>query len=223
MNVSNSANSMILEGAKLVSKDMDSSSHIIVLLHGYGASGDSLIPVAHHWKNKITTKPILFVSPNAPETCDKNSSGYQWFALPDFDFKTIKSGIEKARPILLSYLKELLETYNLTESDLTLIGFSQGTIMALDLMFFMPDVKCVVGYSGAFYPPEETTNHPKTNVLLVHGTNDFVVPYVSMANAERHLKQFQVFVTTYTCQGLDHSISAEGLNVGGKHLLKCLE
>ena len=53
---------------------------IVLFLHGYGSNGDDLISL----KDYISIdQPVEFISPNAPETCELNFFGYQWFPLKE--------------------------------------------------------------------------------------------------------------------------------------------
>ena len=59
-------------------------------------------------------------------------------------------------------------------------------------------------------------------VLLVHGTEDPLVPFESMAGAETALKAAGVAVETLACPGIEHSIDPEGLQRGGLFLRQVL-
>ena len=78
----------------------------------------------------------------------------------------------------------------------------------------------IVGFSGRLLAPEllasELRSRPPT--LLVHGTEDPLVPYSSMAAAETALKAAGVPVETVTSAGIGHSIDDQGLRRGGQFL-----
>ena len=59
-------------------------------------------------------------------------------------------------------------------------------------------------------------------ILLVHGTEDPVVSYSSMAAAETALKAAGVPVETVTSVGIGHSIDEQGLRRGGQFLKNVL-
>ena len=59
-------------------------------------------------------------------------------------------------------------------------------------------------------------------MLLVHGTDDPLVPFESMAQAETALKGAGVPVETLACPGIEHSIDPEGLQRGGRFLREVL-
>jgi len=78
----------------------------------------------------------------------------------------------------------------------------------------------ILGFSGRLLAPEllasELRSRPRT--LLVHGTEDPLVPYESLAAAETALTDIGVLVETLTCAGIGHSIDENGLRRGGSFL-----
>lgn len=194
----------------------------VIFLHGYGASGDDLITLSEQWEDVLPS--TLFISPHAPSPCDINPSGYQWFSLPDFSPFTINMGLNHVQPTLTKYIKDLLAEYSLSPADLAVVGFSQGTIVALNLLFSIPNIGCVLGYAGAFFPPPSVKDSLliSSKVMLIHGTSDTVVPYAALHHAQSSLKNFGIDAETYTCIGLGHSIDYQGITRGGKFLAQNL-
>ena len=186
---------------------------LVVLLHGYGSNGDDLLEIAKIWQPNLTN--TAFFSPNAIEPSEVNpGSGYQWFGLADFDPTNIRAGLDKARPHLNRFLKRLLAEHRLQPCDLIIVGFSQGAMLALDMLYTIARLGGVIGYSGSFYPPLNTAPLSTPPVLLVHGTADLVVPYLSLQLAQNQLRTLGVNVMTKTCPGLAHSIDEAGLMAG---------
>lgn len=192
----------------------------MVLLHGYGSNGDDLLSLADLWAGSLPATE--FLSPNAPERNPFLGQGYQWFGLEEISPFNIRQGLDKAGPKLAEYLQQQLHGLNLTQKDLVLVGFSQGAMMALEMMFLLPDIAGIVGYSGAFVPPVPSNIKDITaDVLLVHGTADTVVPYAAFLEAKKQLENIKVNVQTLTCQGVGHFIDPNGLDAGRdfiKHL-----
>jgi phospholipase/carboxylesterase len=193
---------------------------LVVLLHGLGADGNDLIGLAPYWA------PLLpqaeFVSPNAPFPCDTAPFGYQWFSSQDRSPPAILAGVRAAAPILDAFLDEALAARGLGEEDLALVGFSQGTMMALFVgLRRLRPLAGILGYSGRLLAPELLAGELRSRppVLLVHGTADPLVPYQSLAAAETALNTAGVPTETVTCPGVGHSIDEAGLRRGG-HFLK---
>lgn len=207
----------MLSGPQRVCKSGSSPKKLVVFLHGYGANGDNLIDLADMWSASLPE--VEFYAPNAPEPCESVPFGYQWFGLKDFSPYNMRAGMDKAAPLLKTYLEHLLITRDLKSSDLILVGFSQGTMMALEMMFHLPGLRGMLGYSGAFYPPvSPATLASKPEVLLVHGTADMVVPYPMMIEGANQLQGLGLTPKTHTCHGLGHSIDLEGISLGGQFL-----
>lgn len=186
---------------------------LVVLLHGYGASGDNLLGLSYHWQDSLPN--AVFVAPNGPEACEVNPLGYQWFGLPDLSPVNIRLGLDRATPVLQKYLQQVMTTYQLAPQEVVLVGFSQGAILALDMMFLIPTLAGVIAYSGLFLPPKNPPlATPLTKVLLVHGTLDTVVSYSAFVQAKTALKEYGISFKTHTCYGLGHSIRSDGIQVG---------
>jgi phospholipase/carboxylesterase len=192
---------------------------LVILLHGLGADGNDLIGLAPYWARLLPTTE--FLSPNAPFPCDMAPHGYQWFSSQDRSPEAILGGVRAAAPILDAFIDEALAQRGLTDSDLALVGFSQGTMMSLFVGLRRPRPAAgIVGFSGRLLAPElltdELRSRPRT--LLVHGTDDPLVPYSSLGAAETALKAAGIPVETVTCPGIGHSIDEEGLRRGGLFL-----
>ncbi len=190
---------------------------IVIFLHGYGSNGHDLISIGKLWQNDLPS--TLFFSPNAIEPWEGSPhSGYQWFGLSDLNPLNLRQGLDRATPVVANYIKQYILKYQISEEDLALVGFSQGGMLALDLMFHFPKIAGVVSFSGAFYPPSKPQVTPSTSALLVHGTLDTTVPYLCMLQAEQMLQSMNIAHQTLTCPGLGHGIDDNGIAMAGKFL-----
>ena len=192
---------------------------LVILLHGLGADGNDLIGLAPYWAPLLPNAE--FLSPNAPFPCDMAPYGYQWYSSQDRTPEAAFAGVRVAAPILDAFIDEALAERGLDDSELALVGFSQGTMMSLFVGLRRPrPVAGIIGFSGRLIGPDllpgEVRSRPPT--LLVHGTEDPLVPYSSLAVAEAALKAVGVPVETLTCFGMGHSIDEEGLRRGGLFL-----
>jgi phospholipase/carboxylesterase len=196
---------------------------LVILLHGLGADGNDLIGLQQYWGRLVPEAE--FVSPNAPFPCDMAPYGHQWFSVQDRSPAAVLAGVRAAAPSLDAFIDEELEKRGLAEGDAALVGFSQGTMMSL---FVGPrrekPLAGILGYSGRLIAADLLAGELRSRppVLLVHGTDDPVVPFESMARAEAALQAAEVPVETLACVGIEHSIDPEGLERGGRFLREVL-
>lgn len=184
----------------------------IILLHGYGANGANLIDLGYLWKEKLP--PTLFWSPDGLDACEESSFGFQWFSLRERTQPLLTMGVGKAAPIVANAIQDHLNILHLTPQDVMIVGFSQGAMLALDIMWHIQELGGVLAYSGQYLQQARHASPPKTPVLLVHGTDDTVIPFHAMQSSEQDLRTDGINVTTYTCQGTGHMIDEKGLQKG---------
>ena len=194
-------------------------SRLVILLHGLGADGNDLIGLQQYWGRLVPEAE--FVSPNAPYPCDMAGYGYQWFSVQDRTPAALLAGVRSAAPLLDAFIDDELQKRGLDEGQAALVGFSQGTMMSLyvGLRRERP-LAGILGYSGRLIAPDLLAGELRSRppVLLVHGTEDSMVPFQSMAEAETALKRAEVPVETLACVGIEHSIDGQGLERGGSFL-----
>ena len=192
---------------------------IVVFLHGYGADGNDLISLGSMLSPLFPD--TAFYSPHAPEPCAIAPSGQQWFDLTFRDPHELRDGSRRATPALMRYLSELVKENGLETDALALVGFSQGTMMALQVApQFSTAIAGVVGFSGALADAEGLAERVKTKppVLLIHGEADDVVPFSAMGMAEKALSGLDFTVETMARPGLGHGIDEMGLRAAANFL-----
>lgn len=205
---------------KFPNHDFEPNS-LVILLHGIGADAFDLIPLAKYWA--LTLKKTKFYSLHAPYPCKLTPFGKQWFDLEDRDQTRILKEIELIKPMIITFLKKKLKDYNLQYKDLILVGFSQGTMVALNLTLTMKEeVRGVLGYSGGVILTKSGKIEiiSKPNICLVHGKNDEVVPKKMMETTKIILKDNNIDVDTHLIENLGHSIDQNGLEIGQNFLVK---
>ena len=149
-----------------VSIGSQNSTHRIILLHGWGADADDLLPVG---KSIINNSCLEFelISLKAPNP-KPNDIGRQWYNLFPPEWDEVESAVDK----LLVTLKAFDKT-KIPLKRTVLLGFSQGAAMALDAGLRL-DLGLVISCSGYSHPKwDPVKNNP---VLLSHGLQDEVVP-----------------------------------------------
>ena len=216
-----------LDGPRLAPRS-GTARQLIVFLHGYGADGNDLINIGQAWQALLPD--AAFVSPHAPEPCGMAPVGRQWFPLTFRDPNERWVGVNAAAPILNQFLDSELQRHKLPASALALVGFSQGTMMALHVGLRREAAPAaIVGYSGLLVlPPNAEPDvvakdiKARPPVLLVHGDSDDLIPVQALTHATQGLAALGVPVEWHISQGVGHGIDGEGLRQGGEFLARRL-
>ena len=215
--------SKIVNGSSLQPLSGGGPKQIVLLLHGYGSNGADLISLAPHWQRNLPD--ALFLAPNAPQRLSNVSSGYQWWPLSAFTPQALASGAASAAPAIEAFIDRKLQQYGLTEASLAIVGFSQGTMMALHVGLRRPrKVAAIIGYSGMLTGGRDLLHVPITKppVLLIHGSADPIVPVAALHAAKMELEHLGIDVTAHISPGVGHSVDPVGLRMGGEFVAKAL-
>lgn len=190
----------------------------VVFLHGYGANGADLLGLADPLGEHLPE--TLFVAPDAPEACAGAPFGFQWFPIPWIDNSSEEEsmgGMARAVEDLNAFLDALMVDEDLLPEQVALVGFSQGSMMALHVAPRREDpVAGIVAFSGRLLQPELLEDEAicRPPVLLIHGDQDDVVPPESMPAAAEALQGAgwkEVF--GHVMKDTAHGISPDGLGV----------
>lgn len=190
---------------------------VVVFLHGYGADGADLLGLADPLSEHLPG--VAFHAPDAPERSRNNPFGYQWFPIPWLDGSTeteAKEAMGRSITALNAYLDKVLADEGLTADRMVVIGFSQGTMMALHILPRRDTaVAGIIGFSGRLLVPEllEAEAKVKPPVLLIHGDADQMVPFEDMGLAGQALQSAGFTVYGHVMKGTGHGIAPDGLSV----------
>jgi phospholipase/carboxylesterase len=216
-----------LDGPRLAPRSGKTKS-LVVFLHGYGADGNDLIDIGRAWQDLLPD--TAFVSPHAPRPCGQAPMGREWFPLTFRDINERWSGVNMAAPGLNAFLDAELARHALPPAALALVGFSQGTMMALHvgLRRAVPPA-AIVGYSGMLVVPEDIAAETfageiksRPPVLLVHGDQDQLIPVDALLHAAQGLAALGIPTEWHISSGIAHGIDQEGLRQGGAFLRRFL-
>ncbi|MDE3016803.1 MAG: alpha/beta fold hydrolase [Pseudomonadota bacterium] len=197
------------------------AKQLVVLLHGWGADGPNLIDLGAAFSQVLPD--AQFIAPNAPQPCEANPYGYQWFSLMDRQPQHLLSGARGAEKIVNHFLDAELARLKLDNGKLALVGFSQGTMVGLQVALRRtPAIAALVGFSGALIAPDMLAKEiaARPPVCLVHGEADEVVPFHSLKAATDALNAHGVPVESHKRPFLGHSIDMEGMKIAAEFLGK---
>jgi phospholipase/carboxylesterase len=207
----------MLPGPKRTPKSTSTVKQLIVFLHGYGSNGDFFNTISDQWSQVLPEAE--FIAPHGLEPLNEGPSSYRWFPWIDFDANNVRRGLAEAAPVLAKIITHWLHERKLTTENLALVGFSQGMMIALEMMFHLPGIRAIIGYSGAFYPPaSKSLSAPFPNILLVHGEADSGVPFHYCLEARQELSKLGITPQLETRPALDHQIDEKGIHLGASFL-----
>lgn len=195
---------------------------LVVLLHGVGSNGRDLSGLGAHWATSLPG--VAFYSPDAPFSFE-HGAGFQWFSLAGITPANRPQRVEDARLTFDRVLKTILVEHQMENhlDRVILVGFSQGSIMALDAVVSGRwPVAGVVAFSGRLASPQPWLACGKTPVMLIHGMADSVIPWSESEHAAAVLRDSGTEVTLQFEPSVGHTISAEGVKSAGEFIKRCL-
>ena len=208
------ASERLLSGPSVPPRSDGAPKQLIVLLHGVGADGGDLISLAPYYHSVLSQAYI--VAPHAPFPFDMAPFGYMWFSIGNLSLDTRMNGVRAAAPFLDAFLDAELARHRLSDSDLLLIGFSQGAMMALHVGLRRARSPAgIISHSGMLVADagfaSEIKNRPP--VLLTHGSADEMLPAACLSAAEAVLKAVGAPVEAHMIPGLGHGIDEATLRL----------
>jgi len=190
---------MVLDAIAVPSENQP-PRYLLIALHGWGANAQDLSRFASvfNWKNTHMMFPDApFPHPNVP-------GGKMWYDLQKYD----EEGLNQSRDQLKTWLTSLKSSIGIPPERTFLTGFSQGGAMTLDVGFSFPFAG-LCSLSGYLHTkPNGSPSAPPT--LIIHGTQDPIVP-LSAAQKARDTLQQQGVNVTYQEFPMQHEISPEAM------------
>ena len=207
-----------LNGPRIEPQSDKPAESLVILLHGYGSNGEDLINLAENWKTELPD--TLFVAPNAPHPCAAGF-GYEWFPLTNRDPEERWNGVQSAAPQLNKFIDDELKANNLPDKQLALVGFSQGSMMALHVGLRRKNSPaCIVSYSGMLAGAEHIKEQAKVAppLMMFHGDQDDIIPIEALPFSIAALEGAGQTVLPHVMKGIGHGIDAESINLGGEFI-----
>lgn len=183
---------------------------LLLLLHGYGSNEEDLFSFATELPDEY-----YVISVRAPHYLMYNS--YAWYAI-NFDadenkFSDIEQGKE-SRDLIVQFIDQLIEKYPVDAHKITLIGFSQGSILSYAVALSYPEkIQQVVAMSGYLNTEMAIDNFEKNDfsslrIFASHGTVDQVIPIDWARKTEPVLKELGIDVV-YKEYPVGHGIAPQ--------------
>jgi phospholipase/carboxylesterase len=194
---------------------------LVIFLHGVGSRGADLEAPGNLWREKLPG--VSFEAPDAPFPFDQGGPGRQWFSVRGVTEANRPQRVLDAREAFDQTVAGIVEANGLAShlDRVALVGFSQGSIMALDaLASGRWPVATVVAFAGRLASPEPLAPAVGSRALLVHGAADPVIPAQESADAQTRLEQAGVKVERHILPAVGHTISQEGAAIARDYLAR---
>ncbi len=180
--------------------------HLVIFLHGIGASGAELMPLASSWRSLLPN--ARFAAPDAPM---HHRYGHQWFSMEGNPLDSAR--IRTAREAFDVLIGDVVRREGFADAldRVAFVGVSQGAIVALDAVASGRwNVGALVSFAGLLPPEPISAVSKSTQILLVHGKDDRTIPSMASSIAAANLRTAGFKVEVVVEPGVGHTISTTG-------------
>lgn len=180
-------------------------TRLILLFHGVGSRPEDLVPLGRMLAEADTAAWV--VSVRSPDPCDLGA-GWQWFSVRGVTEDSRPARITAAMPSFVRCVRDWQARAGVDAARTTLIGFSQGAIMALESTQQPETVAArVISLAGRFASPPRVAPGI-TQVHLLHGEQDPVIDPRYSVLAGETLRALGAAVSVELFPGLGHGVDA---------------
>jgi phospholipase/carboxylesterase len=178
--------------------------HLVLLFHGVGALPQNMVTLGKVIAAAYPNSAVVSVA--SPDPSDMGG-GYQWFSVRGITEENRPARVTEVMPAFIACVRHWQTDMQVTPAQTTLIGFSQGTIMALESTQ-QPEIIAgqVMGLSGRFAAPPHIK--PAMPINLIHGDADPVIAVAHALTARDQLTALGAAVTLDIVSGLSHTVNA---------------
>ena len=185
---------LLLEHNYRAAKNPSGRPPAIIMLHGFGSDENDLFSFASE-----LPETYAIISLKAP--IKMQPYGNAWYNIYFDNSQGKFSDDEQAiasRELVSRCIDEIVDQYNIDKNNITLLGFSQGTILSFAVALSYPEkVKNVIGLSGYINPDilkegYAQNDFSKLKIYTSHGSVDQVIPVDWARKTEPFLKNLNI-------------------------------
>jgi phospholipase/carboxylesterase len=177
---------------------------LLILLHGVGGAGATMLPLAEALRAHFTQAAIL--APDAPLPFDGGGAGRQWFSATGIDDFNRFDRVQAALGPLRDWVQAMQQRLGVGPQATAIAGFSQGAILGLELARQADGLMGRVLAFGGRYARLPDAAPRYTTLHLLHGGDDAVIPADHARAALQHLAVLDGDATLDIAQGVGHTL-----------------
>ena len=172
----------------------DAKAPLLIMLHGYGSDENDLFSFASEFP-----KELFIISVRAPYPMQP--FGNAWYTI-NFEAEKGKWNDDEqaiqSRDLIAKFINEACSTYPVDENNVTLLGFSQGTILSYAVALTYPEkIKNIIALSGYvnknILPDNiQVKNYSNLDFYCSHGNVDQVIPVDWARQTPNFLKSLNI-------------------------------
>ncbi|MBR9914971.1 MAG: alpha/beta fold hydrolase [Algicola sp.] len=173
---------------------LTSNAPLLIMCHGYGSDENDLFSFANE-----LPKELFVISLKAPHPMQP--FGNAWYAI-NFDAQQNKwndvDQAKESRDLIANFIEEACNQFPVDKENVTLLGFSQGTILSYAVALTYPEkVKNIIALSGYISEDmieihENTEDYNHLDFYCSHGSADQVIPVDWARKAPKFLDQLNI-------------------------------
>lgn len=187
---------------------------LLVMLHGYGSNEEDLFAFAEELPDEL-----FIISVRAPYPLPPYGNAWyaiHWQGSNDGKFSDDNQAVV-SREKIVQFLEEVKENYPVDPNNVTLVGFSQGSILSFAVALSYPEkIKNVIGLSGYInkeiikegYQKRDFSN---LSIYNSHGTADQVIPVAWARKTKPFLDSLKI-ENTYSEFPVGHGVAPQNFS-----------
>lgn len=209
-NPSNKKAANIMESAIVVQKPTGKIEQLVLFFHGVGSNAQDLVPIAQQFAKALPQAMVVSVNGAQPSGF---GAGRQWFSVAAVTEENRAARVATVMPLFRSTIQDWQKVAGVSAGATILVGFSQGSIMALESTQLQPTLAGrVIAFSGRF-AVEPKVAPAATVINLIHGSADSVIDASKSLEAVRQHKELGAEVTVDIVPDMTHGIDARMLSL----------
>ncbi len=200
----------------------------VIWMHGLGADGWDFVPIVRELPlpEGLALRFIFPHAPMRPVTINNGMTMRAWYDITQMDLARVpdEGGIRESQA-LVEQLIASEKARGVDASRIVLAGFSQGGVIALHTGLRHGDRLAGIAALSTYLALEDSLDreaapaNKRTPILMVHGTEDPVIP-IQLAEASQRALAGRGYELEWESYPMPHAVCAEEVDLIGEFLAR---